>query len=101
MKKNVLFFFFFFISFTVIQAQEWENVAGMPSGAADARHHPVTFSIGDFGYVLGGGVNWNASRDFMRYDALNDTWEDLPDFPGASRAYSYGTSRGDKACMGF
>lgn len=101
MKKNLFSFFFFLALVTSLQAQDWEEVAGLPSGAADARHHPVTFSIGGYGYVMGGAVNWTAARDFMRYDAFTNTWESLPSFPGPARAYSYGTSRDTKAYVGF
>ncbi|MEL7247325.1 MAG: kelch repeat-containing protein [Bacteroidota bacterium] len=100
MKQFVLLFSILF-SITLIHAQEWEQVAGLPDGAADARHHPVTFSVGNFGYLLTGAVNGTAAKDFMRYDATTDTWEDLPDFPGAARSFSYATSRGTKAYIGF
>lgn len=100
MKQYVLLFF---LSFTLIclSAQEWEPMASLPAGTADARHHPVTFSIGDYGYLLTGSINGDPSKDFMRYDALTDTWETLPDFPGFARSFAYGTARGTKAYVGF
>lgn len=100
MKKQVLFFALLF-SVNFIVAQTWEPVAPLPGGASDARHHPVTFSIDGFGYLLAGDVNGVTANDFMRYDPTNDSWETLPDFPGAARSFSYGTSRGTKAYVGF
>ena len=100
MKKTVLLFSLFL--FTIcLHAQEWEPMASLPQGAADSRHHPVTFSIDGYGYVLTGSVNWTADNDFMRYDAATDTWENLPDFPGLARSFAYGTARGTKAYVGF
>jgi N-acetylneuraminic acid mutarotase len=100
MKRNI-FLFAFLLALTGLYAQEWESVAGLPQGAADARHHPVTFSIDGYGYLLTGSVNGQATKDFMRYDPSSDSWETLPDFPGPSRSFSYGTARGNKAYMGF
>lgn len=100
MKKNLLLFSLLF-SLTCLTAQEWEEVAGLPGGASDARHHPITFAIDGYGYVLGGSVNGTFSKDFMRYEAATDTWETLPDFPGIARSFSYGTTRGTKAYIGF
>jgi len=100
MKKQVLFYALF-LSVNFLFAQSWEPMASLPGGAADARHHPVTFSVDGYGYLLTGDVNGEAANDFMRYDASSDTWEILPDFPGAARSYSYGTSRGTRAYVGF
>lgn len=100
MIKHILLLTGLFI-FNGIAAQEWEQVASMPRGADDARHHPVTFSIDGYGYVLTGGISGGAANDFMRYEAASDTWEILPDFPGAARSFSYGTTRGSKAYVGF
>lgn len=82
-------------------AQTWEPMASLPGGPLDARHHPITFSIDGFGYLLGGAVNGMPSDDFMRYEAFTDSWETLPDFPGLARSFSYATSRGPKAYVGF
>lgn len=76
-------------------------MAPLPAGPLDARHHPVTFSVDGYGYLLTGAVNGVPSDDFMRYDALTDSWEILPDFPGVARSFSYATSRGSKAYVGF
>lgn len=73
----------------------------MPGGFLDARHHPVTFSIDGQGYLLTGSVYGTPVDDFMRYDPSSDAWEMLPDFPGPARSFSYGTSRGSKAYVGF
>lgn len=100
MKKQILFYALIFSS-NVIFAQMWEQVAPLPGGPLDARHHPVTFSVDGYGYLLAGAVNGVPSDDFMRYEALTDSWETLPDFPGVARSFSYATSRGTKAYVGF
>jgi hypothetical protein len=100
MKKHILFYALF-CSANFLFAQSWEQVASLPGGPLDARHHPITFSVGGYGYLLAGAVNGMPSDDFMRYEALTDTWETLPDFPGAPRSFSYATSRGTKAYVGF
>lgn len=100
MKKTILFFSLL-LTANLLFAQDWEAVAPLPGGSSDARHHPVTFSIDGFGYLLTGSVNGIAEDDFMRYDPNTDTWETLPDFPGPARSFSYATSRGSKAYLGF
>ena len=101
MKKHVLLCSLLF-SFSFLVAQEWEAMASLPGGSSDARHHPVTFSVGDYGYLLTGANSNNVAQDdFMRYNSLTDTWETLPDFPGLPRSFSYGTARGTKAYVGF
>lgn len=100
MNKHLLLFALCLLVNFVL-AQTWETMAPLPGGAADARHHPVTFAIDGFGYLLAGDVNGTTANDFMRYEAATDTWETLPDFPGAARSFSYGTSRGSKAYVGF
>ena len=100
MKQFVLFLSFI-LAFTTSNAQDWEAVAPLPGGPSDARHHPITFSIDGIGYLLAGTVGDTPENDFMRYDPVNDNWETLPDFPGAARSFSYGTSRGSKAYVGF
>lgn len=100
MKKQLLFSVLL-LSVNFLFAQSWEDMAPLPGGAADARHHPVTFAIDGYGYLLAGDVNGTTANDFMRYNASTDTWETLPDFPGAARSFSYGTSRGSKAYVGF
>lgn len=100
--KNKIFTFIAFFFFTgLLSAQGWEDVMGMPGGFFDARHHPITFSIDEYGYVLGGSVNDVPANDFLRYDSETDTWENLEDFPGPARSFSYGTARGQKAYVGF
>jgi N-acetylneuraminic acid mutarotase len=100
MKQSVLFFSFLFFS-TFLNAQAWEQVAPLPLGVDDARHHPVTFSINGLGYFGTGSVNGNVTKDFKRYDPVTDTWDSIPDFPGEARSFAYGTARGTKAYMGF
>lgn len=100
MKKQILLYVLL-LSANFVLAQSWEPMASLPGGNGDARHHPVTFSVDGYGYVMTGSVLGTPSDDFLRYEAATDTWEELPDFPGGARTQSYGTSRGTKAYIGF
>lgn len=100
MKKQILLFALL-LSVNSLFGQLWEPVSSLPGGASDARHHPVTFSVDGYGYLLGGTANGTASNQFMRYEPVTDSWESLPDFPGTARSFSYGTARGSKAYVGF
>lgn len=99
--KKILLLCAFLSAANFLSAQTWEPRASLPAGPLDARHHPVNFTIDGYGYLLTGSVNGAPADDFMRYDPATDSWETLPDFPGAARIYSYGTSRGTKAYVGF
>ncbi len=94
MKKYSTLILAFLVAIT-IQAQDWEQVASYPG---DARHHPVTFSIDNFGYLVTGSDD---DRDFFRYDADIDTWVQLPNFPGIGRGFSYGVTHEGMAYVGF
>ena len=86
------------LSFTV-NAQSWTQRADYP---AEARHHPVCFSIGNFGYLTTGVSNQSfVLDDFMRYDINTDQWDTLPDFPGAARGLAVGTQYNGLGYVGF
>jgi N-acetylneuraminic acid mutarotase len=81
--------------------QNWVQKSSLPD-TAFGRHHPVTFSIGGYGYLLGGSSTEVAYlSDFYRYDPATDQWTQLPDFPGPERSYSYAVVHEGKAYMGF
>lgn len=84
-----------------LSAQAWVQKASLPF-TAFGRHHPVTFAINGYGYVLGGTSSQLAYlSDFYRYDPVANTWETLPSFPGPPRSYSYAVVYEGKAYMGF
>lgn len=86
---------------TTLFAQDWVQKSSLPDSAY-SRHHPVTFSINGYGYLLGGSSPQTAYlSDFYRYDPVADTWTKLPDFPGPPRSYSYAIVYNGKAYMGF
>ncbi len=101
MQKSFLIICLLLIS-QLIFAQQWEQKTNPPT-SFDARHHPVTFAIDGYGYVATGQNQADQPlRDFYRYDAANDSWEELPDFPGTQRGFSYGVAADNgKAYMGF
>jgi len=77
-----------------LTSQVWQNSASFPGSG---RHHPITFSNDQFGYVISG----SNSDDVFKYDKISDTWTQLPNIPFSGRGYSYGVSIGDIAFMGF
>jgi len=74
--------------------QTWGQVSNF---IGDGRHHPITFSNNEYGFVVSGSY----LEDVYRYDKSNDTWTQLQDIPFSGRGYSYGVSIGNKAYMGF
>jgi len=75
-------------------SQLWNQVSNF---IGEGRHHPITFSNDNYGFVLSGS-NLN---DAYKYDKSNNTWTQLQNVPFSSRSYSYGVNIGDKAYMGF
>lgn len=82
----------------VLPAQDWTQLATLPGVA---RHHPVTFSLDGFGYVLTGGSDQGRLEDMYRYDPVADEWTQLDDFPGGFRSFAYGVAYEGKAYVGF
>lgn len=96
--KNTLLFLFLFIT-NLFFGQTWVSKASHPGAP---RHHPITFSLNGFGYLLTGSTAANdTTKDFYKYDPVANTWSTLPEFPGTARSYSYGAASQDKAYLGF
>jgi N-acetylneuraminic acid mutarotase len=99
--KKVLFLGLLAFNLQFIHSQTWTQKSPLPD-TSFGRHHPVTFSIGGYGYLLGGTAIESAYlSDFYRYDPAADKWEVLPSFPGPPRSYSYAVVHNNKAYMGF
>ncbi len=87
------------VVFSLVGAgQIWSAMDSLPG---PARHHPVTFSLGKFGYVLTGSTTTGVTNDFYRYDSDSNSWTRLEDFPGEGRSYSYGVTSDSVAYLGF
>ncbi len=96
MRRSILLCFIFCT--TVLSAQNWVQVANLPSG----RHHPVTFSLAGKGYAVTGTLaNVSATDDFLEYDPATDSWKALADFPGPIRSFSIGATYNGLAYIGF
>lgn len=96
-----------FINFCIIflvclqaYGQEWVEREPLPA-SAPSRNHPVTFAIGEYGYVVTGNTDMGPENDFYRYNTLTNQWDILPDFPGLKRGFSYGIAYEGKAYIGF
>jgi len=105
MKKIALCSILLISSIMAHSQANWTTKAPFPG---TARHHPITFSLLDYGYVLAGVAGAQAGvgqdsyvKDFYRYDPINDSWTKLADFPGAARGFSYAVTNNGKAYVGF
>lgn len=84
---------------TSSSAQVWTQLADMPGLG---RHHPVNFVLDGYAYsATGTTTGAGVTDDFYRYDPTTDTWDVLPDFPGADRSYAYGGTYNGKGYLGF
>ena len=60
--------------------QNWTQVSNFIN---EGRHHPITFSNDNAGFV----VARSYSKEVYRYDNSNDSWSQLSNFPAARRGY--------------
>ena len=83
-------------------AQTWETYNELPA-TASGRNHPITFSIGDTGYVLTGYGDRAGTEmsDFYKFDSQTETWIKAADFAGGARGFGYGVSTNGKGYAGF
>lgn len=98
--RLILCFSLLFSSSILLAQAQWEFKQSMPS-TAEGRHHPVTFAIDGYGYVMTGGTDDGNLDDAYKYEAATDTWTQLDAFPGGDRSYAYGVSVGSKGYLGF
>lgn len=61
----------------------------------------VGFSLGNFGYLIGGIDTVTLEDQVWKYDPTSDVWIQQQNFPGASRAYSVAFTIGNKAYYGL
>lgn len=91
----------FWICWGPLAAQQdtsWISKTAMPEG----RHHPVTWNLGDTGYVVTGtNTRGQFTNDFYSYDPGRDRWQVRSSFPGAARSFAIGEEYGGKGYMGF
>lgn len=78
--------------------QTWDQVASMP----EAKHHPVSFALGPYGYaVTGSNDQGDLTDDVFVYDSFNDEWNELSSFPGPNRSFAIGQAYNGKGYLGF
>tara|TARA_B000000532_G_scaffold227918_1_gene207239 strand:+ start:1772 stop:3583 length:1812 start_codon:yes stop_codon:yes gene_type:complete len=93
-KMRIYLTIFSFFIVLLSYGQNWTQVSNFIS---EGRHHPITFSNDNYGFVVAGSY----SNEVYRYDKSNDSWSQLSNFPAAGRGYSYGVTVGNKAYMGL
>ncbi len=80
-----------------INAQTWESLNEPPF----LRHHTNGFGVEDGAYVFEGVSGNQYSNAFWKYDATNDSWTQISDFPGEARALAIGDDWDGKYYYGF
>ncbi|UTW61308.1 hypothetical protein KFE98_14985 [bacterium SCSIO 12741] len=86
--------------FLVSAQYSWEQKTDFPGGV---RINSIAFSIGDRGYVGGGGIITavTAFDDLWEYNPWTDTWLKRADFPGTPRTQAVSFSMGGKGYVGM
>lgn len=79
--------------------EAWEEFSSLPT--TFRTHHSYAFSINGVGYIVGGQSLTGPRKDFFSYDAAQDTWTSLGDYPGPHRGYGIGDVANGKAYFGF
>jgi len=99
MRLSILFLFSFLL-FQTSFSQSWQIKSPLPENAG-GRHHPVTFGIGEYGYVMVGSGNQGELNDAYKYHGPTDTWTEMEQFPGLARGFSIGAASEGKGYLGF
>lgn len=104
MKKIFAILFCVFQYGSHAQLSNWETMNPIPLIGAGV-HHPLTFSIGDYGYSATGSMFYNDSSRYTkfvyRYNAKSDEWTEMNEFPGPGRSYGVSLNYKDKGYIGF
>lgn len=82
-----------------ISNDSWHQKASIPTTTSTIGDFPVSFAIGNFGYV-GTGTSMAGTVSFWQYDTANDTWLQMPDLPAFPRFGASGFSIGNKGYLG-
>lgn len=81
----------------VQESKKWIAKASFTGGT---RNYPVSFAIGDKGY-LGTGTDYTADKnDFWEYDASTDVWTQKANVGGEGRYAAVGFSIGNRGYIG-
>ena len=83
----------------ILAGQEWVQLSSYPG---PGRHHPITFSNNQFGFVMAGqNSSGEYLEDVYKYNPINNEWSQVSNFPGGPRGYGYGVSNNTHAFVGF
>ncbi len=97
MKKIITLFAILLTTIQLFAQLSWQSRQFLPGSP---RHHAIGFSHGINGYVLT-GQDTAQLKDFWEYNAITNTWAQLPDYPGLKSSYGIGAVVGDTAYVGF
>ncbi|HCZ36969.1 MAG TPA: hypothetical protein DHV26_13700 [Cytophagales bacterium] len=81
-----------FASSKIKLKSRWKRLNDFPGSP---RLEAFSTIIGDFLYIVGGETSSTYSKEVWRYDFSDDSWLQLPDFPGIGRRGGVGFSLGN------
>jgi hypothetical protein len=99
-KINLLLIIYFILCSFYSFADAWTQKSSFPG---IGRALPVSFSIGNKGYVGGGFLwsnAWSDFIDFWEYDQYTNTWTQKADYGGGQRSFAVGFSISNKGYIG-
>ncbi len=80
-----------------MNAQNWEQLDDPPF----YKHHSNGFTYDGVAYVFEGTYTEDSSKEVWKYTPEDDSWTQLPEFPGLGRAISIGDDWDGKYYHGF
>lgn len=84
----------------------WRNLKSLNDNDRDGEDYPTprasagAFSIGNFGYIVGGNFG-SLNSEVWQYDPASDTWKELAAFDGGSREGAIGFGIGNAGYIGL
>lgn len=77
----------------------WTQKANYPG---IAPNNNLGISQNGYGYYVGGYLNWGEMyKEVWKYDPINDTWVQLPDYPFTSRRWAVKANIGERCFIGM
>ncbi|MEQ8553271.1 MAG: IPT/TIG domain-containing protein [Cyclobacteriaceae bacterium] len=76
----------------------WSRLNDFPGDARTGSYFDI---VNDYGYLIGGGGEYEFFNDVWRYTPSSDEWVSLEPFPGSARSMAVGFSIGNRIFFGM